>query len=518
MRNSSTCRDYRRLGWVLASLVLLCVAQTAFALDPHRDLSHYIRDQWGSSKGFPGGQVYAIAQTRDGYLWIGGEKGLVRFDGLNFLLFQHANTPQIPAGPIRSLVADDEGGLWIHLGGPRLLHYASGKFEDVAPLLPKTEQAFTAMGRGANGEVLISGLVNGTLRYTDRKLVKLVNPTELPNFLVISLAESPDGRVWLGTRDLGLFYATQGKVVSLTQGLADQKINCVLPISNDELWIGTDNGVVRWTGAEVTTAAGSASLTHKQALTMIKDRDANVWIGTSTELIRVNAQGTVAISKRDGDAGPVTALFEDREGNVWTGSSQGIERLRESVFVTYSAANGLPSENNGPVYVDSENRVWFGPETGGLYWLKDGRVERVNSGGLHDDVIYSIAGDKTGLWIGRQKGGLARLTYKDGTYKTETYTEAQGLAQNSVYAINQNRDGSVWAGTLSGGVSQFKGGKFTNYTTANGLAANTIEAILERPDGTMWFATPNGVSALSNGRWHTFSVQNGLPSNRVNCL
>jgi len=251
---------------------------------------------------------------------------------------------------------------------------------------------------------------------------------------------------------------------------------------------------------------------------MIKDRDANVWIGTNNGLIRVSPQGSVAFSKRDSGSGPVTALFEDREGNLWTGTSQGIERLRESVFVTYSAGEGIPAENNGPVYVDSESRVWFGPAVGGLYWIKDGRVERVNSGGLHDDVIYSINGNSTGLWIGRQKGGLIHLSYKDGSYKTDTYTEAQGLAQNSVYAVNQNRDGSVWAGTLSGGISQFSSGKFRNYTTGNGLASNTINAILESADGTMWFATPNGLSSLSNGKWRTFKVQDGLPSDRVNCL
>ena len=139
----------------MASLVLLCLAHTAAAIDPNRDLSQYIHDQWGTSKGFPGGQVYAITQTSDGYLWIGAEKGLVRFDGLNFHLFQHANTPVIPVGPIRSLVADSQGALWIHLGGPRILRYANGKFEDVTSLLPKSEPAFTAMGRSANGEDLI---------------------------------------------------------------------------------------------------------------------------------------------------------------------------------------------------------------------------------------------------------------------------------------------------------------------------------------------------------------------------
>jgi signal transduction histidine kinase/sugar lactone lactonase YvrE len=502
----------------VASLVLLCLARGVSAIDPSRGLSQYVRDQWGSAKGFPGGQVYAITQTRDGYLWIGAEKGLVRFDGLNFQLFQHANTPAIPVGPIRSLVADAEGGLWIHLGGPRILRYANGKFEDVAYLLPQSEPAFTAMGRGANGEVLISSLVNGTLRYTDGKFIKLAGPTDLPNFLVISLAESPGGKLWIGTRDLGLFYVTQGNISNIGKPLPDRKINCLLPITNEELWIGTDNGVVRWNGVEVSTAGLSSPLTHVQALTMIRDRDANVWVGTNNGLIRVSPQGTIAFSKSDSDSVPVTALFEDREGNLWAGTSQGIERLRESVFVTYSAAEGIAAENNGPIYVDGENRVWFGPAAGGLYWLKGGQVERVASAGLSEDVIYSITGDKTGLWIGRQKGGLTHLSYEDGSYKTETYTEAQGLAQNSVYTVHQNRDGSVWAGTLSGGASQFSGGKFRNYTIRNGLASNTIDAILESADGTMWFATPDGLSALAKDRWQTFLVKDGLPADRVNCL
>jgi ligand-binding sensor domain-containing protein/signal transduction histidine kinase len=518
LRNSSTCRDRRRLSWLLASLVLLCLAHTATAIDPRRELSQYIRDRWGSTKGFPGGQVYAITQTRDGYLWIGAEKGLVRFDGINFRLFHNANSPLLPVGPVRGLVSDSEGALWIHWGGPRLLRYRDGKFEDVSSMFERDEPAITAIGRGMNGDVLSSGLVNGPVRYSGGKFARLAAPVELPNFLVISLAESPDGKVWLGTRDLGLFYATQGNISNIEKSLPDRKINCLLAISNEELWIGTDNGVVRWNGVEVTTAGLSASLTHVQALTMIKDRDANVWIGTNNGLMRVSPGGKVAFSKRESDSLPVTALFEDREGNVWAGTSQGIERLRESVFVTYSAGEGIPADNNGPVYVDSESRVWFAPAAGGLYWFKGGTVERVNSGGLQNDVIYSITGDAAGLWLGRQKGGLTRLSYKDGSYKTETYTEAQGLAQNSVYAVHQNRDGSVWAGTLRGGVSHFSSGKFTNYTIRDGLASNTIDAIVESADGTMWFATPNGLSALSKGSWKTFKVQDGLPSDRVNCL
>ncbi len=99
-----------------------------------------------------------------------------------------------------------------------------------------------------------------------------------------------------------------------------------------------------------------------------------------------------------------------------------------------------------------------------------------------------------------------------------TYTEADGLAQNSVYSVYLDRDGSVWAGTLSGGVSKLSGGRFRNYTIENGLTSNTVNSIFGSSDGTMWFATPGGLSALTKGEWRSYTTQDGLPSEDVNCL
>ena len=148
--------------------------------------------------------------------------------------------------------------LWIHWVDHEYFVTLTASLKMLSSTLEQSEPAFTAMGRGANGEVLLSALVNGTLRYSGGKFVRLAAPVELPNFLVISLAESPDGKLWLGTRDLGLFYATQGNISNIGKPLPDRKINCLLPITNEELWIGTDNGVVRWNGVEVTTAGLSA--------------------------------------------------------------------------------------------------------------------------------------------------------------------------------------------------------------------------------------------------------------------
>jgi signal transduction histidine kinase/sugar lactone lactonase YvrE len=236
-------------------------------------------------------------------------------------------------------------------------------------------------------------------------------------------------------------------------------------------------------------------------------------------LLRIGARGVAPLEEgRRVPSETIMATFEDREGNIWTGSAGGVQRLRDSVFVTYSTSEGLPSDGTGPVYAGAEDRTWFAPTVGGLYWVREGQIGQVKEAGLGGDVVYSIAGGNGELWIGRQRGGLTHLSLKADSRVSESYTQAQGLAQNSVYSVYRTRDGTIWAGTLSGGVSKLSGGKLTTYTISNGLASDTVNSILETSDGTIWFATPNGLSALSNGRWQAFSTRDGLPSQNVNCL
>jgi signal transduction histidine kinase/ligand-binding sensor domain-containing protein len=526
---------------------LVCFAYPAHAIDPNRTISQYIRDRWGSERGFPGGSVSAIAQTADGYLWIGTDKGLVRFDGLNFHLFQQAIPSSLPIGPIQGLLADPEGNLWILLQSTRILRYRDGKFE---PGIEDELFGITSVLRRKDGTVLLSSVALGTVAYRVGKFGNLTSPMQIvnsaaatmaetgdnlssrlswatgvathrlaePNSAVLSMAETTDGKVWLGTRDKGLFYVSQGRVFAASRELANTKINCLLALENQGLWIGTDRGMVRWNGAEVTSVGVPSSLRRTQVVSMIRDRDSNVWVGTSAALIRVNAEGVSVDGGSPRTNGTVTALFEDREGNVWIGSSRVIERLRDSAFVTYSAAAALPSERNGPVYVDSEGRTWFAPLEGGLRWLKGKQSGSVTEAGLARDVVYSISGREGELWIGRQREGLTLLRYQGGSANSKTYTQAEGLAQNSIYAVHQSRDGTVWAGTLSDGVSEFKNGLFTTYTTANGLSSNAVTSIAESPDGTMWFATPNGLNELSKGQWRVFTARDGLPPADLNCL
>ena len=493
-------------------------AALAYGIDPNRAMSQYVHDTWGPEQGFPAGPVYAISQAGDGYLWIGTEAGLVRFDGWSFRVIKD-DTRALTIGSVLGVTPDDRGCLWLWLQDRTIVRYCKGVFDRPLPQAAANADIL-AMSRSNQDGLLGWRAEHGAFSYDDGRFQELASAADLPPSPVISLVQNREGALYLGTRDAGLFRKAEGKSMSIRHGLPDLKVNCLLPEGDQGVWVGTDQGIARWNGSAFTPIGLPADLNHFQALAMIRDRDANVWVGTDSRgLLRLNSHGVA--SMREGDdqsSSAITALFEDREGNLWIGHAGGIERLRDSAFVTYSSSEGLPTEGGGPVLVGADGRVWFSASQGGLGWIENGRHGRVSSDGLDRDVVYSLAGGKGELWVGRQRGGLTRLRYHDDGFEAKTFTESDGLAQDSVYSVYQARDGSIWAGTLSAGVSLLKDGRFTNYTVANGLASNTVASILEGSDGTLWFATPNGLSAFRNGRWRSYGIAEGLPSQNVNSL
>ena len=392
----------------------LVIAADGEALDPNRAISQYVHDHWGSEHGFPRGAVYAMTQTPDGYLWIGTEAGLVRFDGLEFRLIRDESGAFTTTG-VLGLAADSEGYLWLHLQDLTVLRYRDGIFDKPASA-SKVLSFVSSMSSTRNGDVLISKMEQGAYIGHGARFDMLASANELPRSPILALAKTADGDVWMGTRDAGLFRLRGGQILSLKGSLPDPKVNCLLAENDGDLLVGTDNGIVRWNGNKFQPVGIAPSLNHFQSLSILKDRDANLWVGTDSRgLLRVNAQGVTSLRERlSGTQDAVTAIFEDREGSVWIGSASGLDRLRDGPFVTYSLPEGLPSDGSNPVFVDSQNRMWFPPVAGGLWWFQNGRHGRVKLAGLDNDVVYSITGRDSDLWLGRQRGGLTEIHFVGG--------------------------------------------------------------------------------------------------------
>jgi signal transduction histidine kinase/ligand-binding sensor domain-containing protein len=513
---------------VVIGLAAICLTCPAHSIDPNRTMAQYLRERWGADRGFPAGSVTAIAQTRDGYLWVGTDKGLVRFDGSSFRAFPQATPTIFNIGGVQTLTADAEGNLWIVLPGTQVLRYSDGKFE-----LGHDEAQFgiTSVMSRTDGSVLLSSLALGLLRYNANNYQTLTTaepastgPNDVlssrlssatgvathrfaePNSAVISMAETSDGAVWLGTRDQGLFSVRNGRVLASEEKLPSAQVNSLLAFDQGGLWIGTSAGLVQSPGSPQIPP----TLRHTPILAMVRDRDANVWVGTPKGLFRWNSNGLAADT---GHTGAVTALDLDRDGNLWVGGPHGVECLRDSAFVTYPRPG-----SSGALYVDADNRVWYAPVEGGLHWMKGDESGTVSNDLLKQDVVYSIDGSQDELWIGRQQGGLTHLRYNGKTWASKTYTERDGLAQNSVYSVHLSPGGAVWAGTVSGGVSRLKDGQFNTYTVTNGLAANTVTSIEDGPEGAMWFGTAGGLSALAKGAWRSYTSHDGLPADNVTSL
>lgn len=511
-------RDPRH--WGIVAAIWLVAASTLAALDGDRAVSQYIRDGWSSGRGYPGGAVHAISQSRDGDLWIAAERGLVRFDGLKFELIEGLAGASGGAAGVFGVAPDPVAGVWARLAAPALIAWKDGVRTDLFAQHQLDPAPVTAMTVGRDGDLVTFSALNGLLSYRDGRFTRLVGGPVLPDRVVLAMAQGEDGDWWLGTRDGGIFRLRRGVLTRVDVGLPDAKINCLAVGPRGEIWIGTDTAIVRYADGAAHRVSLPATAASARALAMVRDRDDNIWIAAGAHgLLRVRADGAIAHPAWDGRTdGSVTAVFEDREGNLWLGTSRGIERWRDGAFTTYAGAQ-LPADRIGPIHVDADQRTWFAPAQGGLHWLRGDEMRAVPLPGLVDDVVYSIASRDGDIWVGRQRGGLTRFRDEGGAFATRTFTRADGLAQDSVYAVHVARDGAIWAGTLSGGVSRYHGGAFTTYTTANGLASNTITAIDDGPDGAVWIGTPNGLNQWRpNTPWRLYTAADGLPSAHVQTL
>lgn len=513
MSGSRITREFRR-----GLLLYLCVAMSPhclLALDPNRTLDQHVVTRWGRDS-FPGGAINAIAQTPDGYLWIGAENGLVRFDGVSFRLIDHSNTPSLPPSPVLGLVVDPAGGLWVRMQSPYLMRYRGGAFEQMYPenIPPEftfaREEGAAALARGIRGEALIA-TPGGPLRSVNGKFTPVVNSgTASGN--PMSIAETVDGAVWVGMRDTGLFRVREGLASHI--GLPDQKVNVLLPGTGSELWVGTDSGLLYWNGLTISRDRIPEALTRSRILALARDRDSNLWISTPAGITRMDSTRYAIHRSSAILPGVAYAIFEDREGNLWFGGTEGLVQLRDAPFLSYP---GVASEG-GSLLVHSSGRAWIGPSTGGLLWIRGTEHGRIAMPGMDRDAIYSIAGGPDELWIGRKMGGVTLVRDSAGSLQTRTYTTREGLAPGVVYAIARSRDGTVWAGTLSGAVSRIENGRVTTFSTAHGLSSDGVTTIQETPDGVIWVGTTGGLAAYRDGKWRRYGGEEGLPPGRVNSL
>ncbi len=572
-RSSAPVPGRRLAGALLvACVLLLACALPALALEPSTPLANYARQAWGMENGLPQNTVQALVQTRDGFVWLGTEVGLVRFDGNGFQAFDRNSSPALPGSDVRCLLETRDGALWI------------GTSEGLAQWKDETVTAFTTReGLPGNGIRALVESANGYLWvWTDQGLARLneegrfvdaTAATGLPAAAMTAVTSDGQGVVWATTRESAVRYlegrwgspelqqqyepvfprdsaefiqafrggvavATKARAqvlhgdfvaVRLTAGkdLPGTRIQVLFADREGSLWIGTNRGLARWADGKLQRLPVTDSLASASVLALMEDREGNLWAGTETDGLHIlRDQRFRTLGAREGlSSDATTTAVEDPSGTLWVGTGGGgLNALHRTgagatVVKIWSVRDGLLSDVILSLAAAPNGDLWVGTPDG-LNRIRRGAIQSFTSAdGLPDDFIRSLLADADGsLWIGTRRG-LTHLSHWTGEpgkigfgARVETYTQASGLGSDLVGAMARDSNGDLWVATFAG-LSRLKNGQIANFTTANGLSSNVITALLPRGMGTLLIGTQDHGWNLWDGQRFSAVMHSGPNGN-----
>ncbi len=293
--------------------------------------------------------------------------------------------------------------------------------------------------------------------------------------------------------------------------------------SAGKAWFGMDSGLSQFDGASWITYTTNDGLASNYVNVIAGDSAGKVWFGTDSGLSQFDGASWTTYTTADGLADDhITGIARDPLGNLWIVGDGGVSKFDGSTWIAYTTANGLPSELVRDIASDASGNVWVGIYTCGSYWCDGAGVSKFDGShwtiytradGLADDYVTAIASDPAGnMWFGTRGYGVSKF---DGSHWI-TYITADGLAGNSVWAIASDPAGNLWFGTDGAGVSKFDGASWTTFTSADGLASNHVSAIASDADGNLWFGTDVGVSELYFIRSLSANYAGGAPGSFFN--
>lgn len=531
--------------------VFFAVSSAGFALDPDKKITRYVHDVWGLEDGLPQISVNAALQTTDGYLWLGTQEGLARFDGVRFQVFDKTNGEQLLNKWVKSLYQDAEGNLWIGTYGGGLTRLKGGVFTTYTSedgLSGNLVNAICGGGDG-NGDVLWIGANNGLNRLVIKngkpEVTVYTTRDGLAADIVNAVYSDSGGNLWIGTNK-GLNRLDNGDFTTYTteSGLADNIVYTIYEDTGENrgvMWIGTEGGLNRLYNGRFDVYTTREGLSGNRIRTIRRDADGNLWAGTYggglnrlTPDRKAGAFSIDFIGAADGlSDDKVLTVCEDRERNLWIGTEAGgLNRLKDSKFTPFTTREGLSHDVAWSICEDRMGRLWIGTNGGGLNRLDPEtgafKTYKVNDG-LSHNVVFSLHADRAGnLWAGTDGGGLNRLTpgKKDGSFTIETYATAQGLSNNFIWAILEDRAGAFWIGAGGGGLNRLELDKTntivtTNaYSTREGLSSDFVRSLHQDGDGILWIGTDGGLDRLDpeTGEITSYTTEQGLSNNVVNTI
>lgn len=521
---------------------------------------------WDSEDGLPQAPVNALAQTAEGYLWLGTGVGLARFDGARFQIFQTNQTPALGDNRITSLLVDDGGVLWVGTRAGTLARREGNDFVSV-PLDPRLlGVAITALSPAAGGGLWLGTSSRGVVRFKNGTCDFSLPSSGLPQAWVKQLFRSHEEIPWVGTglrlmrfqegrwqnvpsggKSGGMSYAAAAEAGDsiLLAGRPEKsggswrtrvlRLGGVpaaevfspyasgpdwgrigpLGVSEDSrgrLWLWTlGEGVYFWAGSNGWRRLDTPAMPKwTKVSATLADPDGLIWVASlDGELFRISEQlATMVRQPAELDQNIIQTCAVTRDGTLWLGTdAAGVFRFEEGRLV--QETNGLASLRAQVIFEDSQTNLWVGTYAGLHRW--DGRqFRRLRLAGLNQGHVRALCEDRAGnLWIGNSTRGLARLAPNG---ELTWYDASAGLKSYNIRAIVEDAAGTIWVSAPPRGLYRLVGDQFESLLKDRWAGANSIHALLPDPDGGLWITTyGKGLFFFKDGVFRQWSMRAGLP-------
>ena len=495
---------------------------------------------WDVEAGLPDSSVTSIAQTPDGFLWVGTlHGGLARFDGVRFVTFHAGNTPSMTSMEVQRLLVDAEGTLWVGMVEGALLSRRDGRFrfERASTLTPDSWLGDVVSVR--SNEVVLSSLFGWifrgrregdtnrweTLRPAEAILYaatcedrdgviwyrrpewklgqvrgdQVSLPEEWPGLqdqAVTALARDADGRVWVGTRkEVAVWDGSRFINMTPTNGpptIGVQQLACGLA---GELWLRTDHGFRKSVGREWRVIAEPISLGQRQDLrpmSLHPDGQGGAWLVRYAEgLWHLDGAGRLArIGREQGLPNDlIEAFFQDREGNVWVGpAGAGLVSVRPRTFHLLHAGGEAGEATVHSVAEDLEGTIWLGTAGNRLIRVREGQVTPVElpieRAAAQATIAYPDAAGR--VWIGSVQNGV--WLWESNGLRRPIPLDAVGTVAR---VFLEDRRGCLWIGNEFG-LYRWQNGQLKHFGEADGFAPAFVLSLAEDAEGQLWMGTGRG--------------------------
>ena len=550
------------LGWIL-----LALSPSVFALNPSLDISQYGHTSWKIRDGAFKGEISAIAQTPDGYLWLGTEFGLFRFDGVRFTPWQPPTEQHLPSTYVWSLLTSRDGTLWIGTDkglatwkDGRLTQYPTFAGQYIFRLLEDREGVIWASA---------SALPTGKLCSIKNDNIKCFGEDGSFGRAIFGLYQDSMGALWVGS-EFGLSRWLSGSPTYYPMQ-APNGIQGIAEDNDGTLLIGSQGRVQRFVDGKTQEYPLPGIAGKIEVDRMLRDRDGSLWIGTTAGgargLLHVHDGKLDSFGAADGlTSDYIHRLFEDHEGNIWVSTLGGLDRFRDFTVATFTEKQGLVNDQVGSVLAAKDGSVWIGTYKGLSRWNNGKFTSYTNGakstpagakvitvrgfpeGGVaslfeddrgriwvsfrdaigylqndrfvpipdlhHQGGILGIDQDTSGnVWIIGEVAGLIRV---QNLHDVRQFSWAALGRKDHVSAMVHDPQGGVWVGFHYGDVAYLVDGQVRkSYSTADGLAAGRVNQLRIDADGALWAATDGGLSRLQAGQWSTLSSKVGLACNGI---